>query len=432
MNKTFAAVVCGTILGLGLVQASAAAAASFADSTPQLRLRLKNDFRRASKPSAGANENIYAWVQGAMLEFDTGWYNDLIAVEGGGFWVQKLDSHEGKHTRWYLNSDDESFGYVNAAVKVRLGDYGLIKAGRFVTDTGYGALPYWVPLITSNSNRTLPTSSQGVLAYLTPTDWLDVWGLWRNEVFTSTSALLDGYRYEGIYDPATGDYEGTKRPYSALALSFHDQDKWRLSLGAALQNSSFTQYEANFDGSLDLGGHQLKNTLRYFYADVNDDTWELWQHNGIYSDDTYLISGMHNLALSFGSVFFAWEYIEHATVGPMIDSDIGFPYAWSLDRNLEDMWSFELGLNYQVGDFTFSIAPLYTNGYENYSKQVSVEGYDLNLGVFYRPSSGPLKGLTVLLAGDRGFEDRPGSRYGDRLHYWDIKFTAQYDLNFLQ
>ena len=30
MNKTFAAVVCGTILGLGLVQASAAAAASFA------------------------------------------------------------------------------------------------------------------------------------------------------------------------------------------------------------------------------------------------------------------------------------------------------------------------------------------------------------------------------------------------------------------
>ena len=201
---------------------------------------------------------------------------------------------------------------------------------------------------------------------------------------------------------------------------------------AISRKSIFLVPNVRFDGSLDLGGHQLKNTLRYFYADVNDDTWELWQHNGIYSDDTYLISGMHNLALSFGSVFFAWEYIEHATVGPMIDSDIGFPYAWSLDRNLEDMWSFELGLNYQVGDFTFSIAPLYTKGYENYSKQVSVEGYDLNLGVFYRPSSGPLKGLTVLLAGDRGFEDRPGSRYGDRLHYWDIKFTAQYDINFLQ
>ena len=67
-----------------------------------------------------------------------------------------------------------------------------------------------------------------------------------------------------------------------------------------------------------------------------------------------------------------------------------------------------------------------------YTKQVSIEGYDLNLAAAYMPQSGPLAGLKAILAVDRGFEDRPGSKYGDRLQYWDIKMTLQYDINFLK
>lgn len=431
MNKILAAALCGSLLAFGAAQATAAVT-DYAASTPSLRLNLRNDLRRSMKPADAPNDDVYAWVQGAILEFDSGWFNDFIAVEGGGFWVQKLDTSEGKFTRGYLNGDDESFGYLNAALKVRLGDYGIVKAGRFVTDLGYGAMPYRVPLITNNSNRTLPTSSQGVLAYLTPTDWLDVWAMWRNEVFTAKSSLYDGYRDEGVFDPVNMSYDAQKRSRSFIALSFHDEDKWRLSIGASYQRDVSNQFEVDFSNRMQLGDYRLKNNLCFFHADVNDDTWEMWQRAGIMSDDNFLVTGAHELALSWGGVFFTWEYIKHATVSMVIDTDIGFRYPWTIDRNLEDMWSFGVGATYRVGDFHFFFAPLYTNGYEDYSKNVSVEGMDFNAGVMYRASSGPLKGLTSYLFGSRAFEDRLGSEYGDHLNYWDIKFCVQYKHDFLQ
>ena len=91
-----------------------------------------------------------------------------------------------------------------------------------------------------------------------------------------------------------------------------------------------------------------------------------------------------------------------------------------------------VGANYRLGDFIFFVAPLYTNGYEDYSKEVSVEGFDFNAGVMYRVKSGPLKGLSSYLFGSRACEDRPGSEYGDHLNYWDIKFCVQYKHDFLQ
>lgn len=44
-------------------------AADINDDEDALRIRLKNDFRRADRPSAGNyEENIYGWVQGAMID----------------------------------------------------------------------------------------------------------------------------------------------------------------------------------------------------------------------------------------------------------------------------------------------------------------------------------------------------------------------------
>lgn len=60
MRKIVAmAVICLTAAS-GLTSAYAA---QLADDEAGLRIRLKNELRRADKPSAGAGRDIYAWVQ---------------------------------------------------------------------------------------------------------------------------------------------------------------------------------------------------------------------------------------------------------------------------------------------------------------------------------------------------------------------------------
>ena len=100
---TASAAVCLAAWSCSTLVATAQAANAYVDTTQQLRLRLKNELRRAHKPSAGTNDEIYAWVQGLMLEYDSGWLNDWLGVEAGGFWVQRLDTDDNMHTRWYLN-----------------------------------------------------------------------------------------------------------------------------------------------------------------------------------------------------------------------------------------------------------------------------------------------------------------------------------------
>ena len=45
----------------------------------------------------------------------------------------------------------------------------------------------------------------------------------------------------------------------------------------------------------------------------------------------------------------------------------------------------------------------------------------------YRISEGPLQGMNFFLAADKGREKRDGSTLGDRLNYWDVKMSIQYD-----
>ncbi|AUK21887.1 hypothetical protein CR534_12480 [Escherichia coli] len=79
MRKIVAmAVICLTAAS-GLTSAYAA---QLADDEAGLRIRLKNELRRADKPSAGAGRDIYAWVQGGLLDFNSGYYSNIIGVEG--------------------------------------------------------------------------------------------------------------------------------------------------------------------------------------------------------------------------------------------------------------------------------------------------------------------------------------------------------------
>ncbi|BBU83722.1 hypothetical protein EIMP300_51220 [Escherichia coli] len=55
---------------------TSAYAAQLADDEAGLRIRLKNELRRADKPSAGTGRDIYAWVQGGLLDFNSGYYSN--------------------------------------------------------------------------------------------------------------------------------------------------------------------------------------------------------------------------------------------------------------------------------------------------------------------------------------------------------------------
>ena len=375
MRKIVAmAVICLTAAS-GLTSAYAA---QLADDEAGLRIRLKNELRRADKPSAGAGRDIYAWVQGGLLDFNSGYYSNIIGVEGGAYYVYKLGARADMSTRWYLDGD-KSFGFALGAVKIK-------------------ALGYWA---------------------LTPN--IDLWGMWRSRVFLWTDSTT-GIRDEGVYNSQTGKYD-KHRARSFLAASWHD-DTSRYSLGASVQKDVSNQIQSILEKSIPLDpNYTLKGELLGFYAQL-----EGLSRNTSQPNETALVSGQLTWNAPWGSVFGSGGYLRHAMNGAVVDTDIGYPFSLSLDRNREGMQSWQLGVNYRLTpQFTLTFAPIVTRGYESSKRDVRIEGTGILGGMNYRVSEGPLQGMNFFLAADKGREKRDGSALGDRLNYWDVKMSIQYD-----
>lgn len=417
MRKIVAmAVICLTAAS-GLTSAYAA---QLADDEAGLRIRLKNELRRADKPSAGAGRDIYAWVQGGLLDFNSGYYSNIIGVEGGAYYVYKLGARADMSTRWYLDGD-KSFGFALGAVKIKPSENSLLKLGRFGTDYSYGSLPYRIPLMAGSSQRTLPTVSEGALGYWALTPNIDLWGMWRSRVFLWTDSTT-GIRDEGVYNSQTGKYD-KHRARSFLAASWHD-DTSRYSLGASVQKDVSNQIQSILEKSIPLDpNYTLKGESLGFYAQL-----EGLSRNTSQPNETALVSGQLTWNAPWGSVFGSGGYLRHAMNGAVVDTDIGYPFSLSLDRNREGMQSWQLGVNYRLTpQFTLTFAPIVTRGYESSKRDVRIEGTGILGGMNYRVSEGPLQGMNFFLAADKGREKRDGSTLGDRLNYWDVKMSIQYD-----
>lgn len=77
--------------------------------------------------------------------------------------------------------------------------------------------------------------------------------------------------------------------------------------------------------------------------------------------------------------------------GAVVDTDIGYPFSLSLDRNREGMQS-AIGVNYRLTpQFTLTFAPIVTRGYESSKRDVRIEGTGILGGMNYRVSEGPLQ-----------------------------------------
>ncbi|MFB6411712.1 glucuronide uptake porin UidC [Edwardsiella piscicida] len=413
-------IICLGLLGAVMTSSSLGGyAAALQDEEDYIRLRLRNDLRRADKPSAGDGRDVYAWVQGVMLDANSHYYHDIIGIEGGAYYVYKLGTRASASSRFYLDGHD-SFGYALGAIKVKLGEYGKLKIGRFGTDALYGSLPYSVPMIDGASNRTLPVVSEGAMGQFALTDRLDLWMLYRQRVFTAFDADK-GIRYEGVFNPQTGEYD-VHRPLGAVAAVYRD-DNSQFGTGVSYQSDVALQASSTLKYTQTL---QNDTALQYdailYYASLDGMSRRAGKPN-----ESIIASASAAWKVGRWGVSAAFEKVTH-NLGYAVNTDIGYPFSLSMDRNHEGMWSYQVGLSYSpLPNISLMLAPIYTDGWESSEKRVRVQGIGLLGGVSGRIPSGPLAGLTAFIAADRTREKRPGSHLGDRLNYWDIKGGIQYD-----
>lgn len=81
-----------------------------------------------------------------MFDFNSGYYFNIIGVEGGVYYVYKLGVCVDMSIWWYFDGD-KSFGFVLGVVKIKFSENSLFKLGCFGMDYSYGSLFYRILLM---------------------------------------------------------------------------------------------------------------------------------------------------------------------------------------------------------------------------------------------------------------------------------------------
>ncbi len=424
MFKPTAAAAC--LASYCLCLAGHALADDFYEQDDTLRLRLRNELRRADKPSAGSAHDIYAWVQGAAVEYNSPFIGDVVGIDAGAFYTEKLGDHQGWSTRWYLDDHDD-FSLYTAAVKLKLSERLRVKIGRMVTDSAYSGQDD-IPLINSSSQRTQPSMSDGALFKYSLRPTWDIYSMYRVGVYNYPDVAV-GVHKAGPVNPATYTYD-TLRPQYLVSTVYHANldtyaysASWQDDVATQLMTRSSQQYPVSADGR-----SYLKPEWVAFYARLNGTSTG---YDG--SDHTYVLGGKLSYVTGAGSTSVAVNKAGPKLNGLAgVDTDLSYTFDLSIDRNYSDMWSWQVGHTWNLPhDTFFGVAQLFTNGYEDYHRQVKIEGTATDLYLGYTPHDGPLKGFRSLLVLNLAREQRDGSSLGNRLDYFDVKMNLQYDFNLM-
>src|SRR5471030_3306762 len=85
-----------------------------------------------------------------------------------------------------------------------------------------------------------------------------------------------------------------------------------------------------------------------------------------YYDNSSVYSGQVTYAMKNISFFSSVGLVTHALSGSIVDTDIGYPNSLSIDRNKEDMLSWQVGVQYFFKpNLSVMLAPLMTRGYRS-------------------------------------------------------------------
>ena len=414
------------VLPLALMAAQATAAEVKSESATSkliadsaLNLKLVNEYRNADKPSAKApfGPEIDAWTQGFMFDFKSGKIADVVGVESNLYRIQKLSADPDKSTRWYLD-DHDSFNIAGAAVVLDFASWAQFKVGRFGTDAGYGSLKYPVPLIHSASQRVVPRMAEGAL-WQGDFDKLHLYAMYAK-------AYAGGFYTDWLDEYA---YNKEEEPRYNLA-GVWDTGPLQLMLGAQHQQDTMNQYMGRGSYTWDAGSNaKMKAEALGLYANTIGAAKDALDVKGL--DDTYLATAKLSYIFDKTTLFAsAGQTGDKLPLNALrLDTDYTFPFDLSIDRNHQDMLSLQAGVNYNIlPTTTLGVALLTTDGYEDYTKAVAIEGKSVNFSVMHAVDSGPLKGLKALAILNKAKEYREGSALGDTLNYYDVKLKVSYDI----
>ncbi len=93
-----------------LTAASGLTSAYAAQLADEVGRRIRREKRIAQGPQAECwrGRDIYAW-EGGLLDFNSGYYSNIIGVEGGVYYVYKLGARADMSTRVHLDGDKSCF-----------------------------------------------------------------------------------------------------------------------------------------------------------------------------------------------------------------------------------------------------------------------------------------------------------------------------------
>ncbi|MGL6312861.1 hypothetical protein [Vibrio sp. WXL103] len=398
-----------------------------------LDLTLKNEYRNADRPSASGDygPKIDAWVQYVGVDYQTQNLLPWLDIQAGVHSTARIHSNLNRSSRFYLDGHD-GFTLYTGTVNLKPSDNIELQLGRYGTDYFAGSLEYFVPLLDESSVRPTPSYKEGALlkANLGNFHWYGAaasryaggyYQDWQDFGVFTANGIDEDYKYflATVWDnaQATGTEVG-------LGLSYMDEHSYQ-----GMVNASQTYIDAN--------QAFWKAELRAFYAQLIGQTkannYDYLASQGLENhDSTYAVSGQ--LTFSKDGITVIGSAGQVGTkLDPLslVDTDIGYSFDQSIDRNHEDMLAWQLGGFYQVTDnLTTGLAVVVTDGHEDSSKQVEVRGTGGNLIVQHK-GYGRLKGLDTILILNKAVEYRRGSDLGDKLDYYDIKLGFKYPLNIL-
>lgn len=421
---------------------SAIASEPVSEFDQSLTLKLHNELRVADRPSAcgdgdydsDGNPNttpidrncksadVKAWVQGAMLDYETENLLPWLDIQAYGYTVQKLWSPSSATSRFYLDESSgtaESFSLFGGSLNFKPTDNVELKLGRFGVDMGHGTIDHAVPLLEYSSIRTMPYMREGAMLRYSPTENSHFYG-------AITNRFGGGY-YTEMVDESVANGDKSERYFSAYV---YDDSMKHFGLGMSYQDDVSVQAQINTDYAwINNDKSFIKLDGRAFYGSLIGYTKDA-QPLGK-DDSTYVVSGQ--ITYAKGNMFAnaGFGQVGSRIDAGGIDTDIGFPFDMSISRNYQNTTSFSTGAGYNFNKNWMAMLSLVkTDGDLNYHETTEVDGVGANLVIQHKFTQGSLKGVSTQLIVNKAMEKRTGVVNED-LDYYDINLDIKYTFNIM-
>jgi hypothetical protein len=374
------AVLAATSLSL---QANAAGSGLYEDDS--LTASFRTFYFNRDKDSGNADSEALA--QALRLDYQSGYFSDLIGYDVSLFSVAKLagDRGEGGTSLLQTEGDGSQGGYTKfgqALVKLKLGENAELRAGRMVLDT---------PLFNDSDSRATPSATQAVMASGN-FNGVDLYGIWSDK---GTSKTEDDF--ESYTDNNGNDYEVA---VIGGGYSFDNGLAVQLAYGEADNVLQQTYVNASYPVQLS-GGAELLLDLHHYHGEA-DGAGALDTVGSDYESDLTNIAAQlkidnAKLTLSYQTVNGdeyeeSWDGFNHDDNGLNTWNSV---QRLDFDRADEDSWQARV-------DYDFKAVPglafmtRYTRG-DNIDTGASSEGKEWERDMELKYSFQSVEGLSLRL-----------------------------------